>query len=223
MCEDEWLCSNDAGAMLSALGDGSSERKLRLFAVACCRRISKYMGDDAMRLAINLAERHAESLATRRELESKRRESTLLQPILLDSAFESALFLSREAFGDAAMAAWRPVLSDDPEDYRGETYKLATATANASVDVERRAQADLLRDIFGNPFHPTAIDPDWLTPEVVETARHIYEERAFARLSDLANALERAKCGNPALLAHCRAHAHHVLGCWALDSVLGRG
>src|SRR5262249_49840387 len=39
MNETEWLASRDAGAMLRHLGVGAavSDRKLRLFAVACCR------------------------------------------------------------------------------------------------------------------------------------------------------------------------------------------
>ena len=38
----------------------------------------------------------------------------------------------------------------------------------------------------------------------------------------LADALEKAGCTEPAILDHCRGRGPHVLGCWALDLVLGK-
>jgi hypothetical protein len=42
MTESEWLASDDPGAMLQHLGSSASPRKLRLFAVACCRTPEVY-------------------------------------------------------------------------------------------------------------------------------------------------------------------------------------
>lgn len=80
----------------------------------------------------------------------------------------------------------------------------------------------MLRDIFGNPFRPVSLDPAWLTPEVVSLARAIYDDRAFTRRTDLADALERAGCAGADLLAHCRSAGPHVRGCWAVDLLLGK-
>lgn len=40
MTEQEWLECTDATQMLSLVGIESNERKLRLFACGCCRRVS---------------------------------------------------------------------------------------------------------------------------------------------------------------------------------------
>src|SRR5262249_8615865 len=87
---------------------------------------------------------------------------------------------------------------------------------------ERRSQARILFDIFGNPFHPVALGPASLKPTVVSLAQAIYDERAFDRLPILADALEDAGCNNADILNHCRQPGDHVRGCWVVDLVLGR-
>jgi hypothetical protein len=84
-------------------------------------------------------------------------------------------------------------------------------------------QPALLRDIFGNPFRPVALDPAWVTSDVLALARGIYEERAFDRMPILADALQDAGCTNEDVLNHCRdANATHVRGCWVVDLLLGK-
>jgi hypothetical protein len=80
--------------------------------------------------------------------------------------------------------------------------------------------ATTLRDIFGNPFRPVAIDPNWLTPTIVDLAHGIYADRAFDRLPILSDALQDAGFENPDVLAHCRGEGLHVRGCWVVDLVL---
>jgi hypothetical protein len=84
-------------------------------------------------------------------------------------------------------------------------------------------QARFLRDIFGNPFRTVAIDPSWLTSTVVSLAEGIYTDRAFDRLTILADALQDAGCDDPDILDHCRGPGPHVRGCWVVDLVLGKG
>jgi hypothetical protein len=86
-------------------------------------------------------------------------------------------------------------------------------------------QARLVREIMGNPFRPCSFDPAWRYAQdgvVVRIATAIYEDRAWADLPILADALEDAGCDQPALLQHLHAPIPHVRGCWALDLVLGR-
>ena len=53
-------------------------------------------------------------------------------------------------------------------------------------------------------------------------AASIYAERAFDRLTILADALEEAGCDAAELLTHLRWPGPHARGCWALDLVLGK-
>jgi hypothetical protein len=91
-----------------------------------------------------------------------------------------------------------------------------------SAKRERSIQCHLLRDIVGNPFHPTTVADQPLARTTVEIAQQIYDERAFDRLPLLADALEEAGCQDTNILAHCRHPGPHVRGCWVVDSLLGK-
>ncbi len=128
--------------------------------------------------------------------------------------------------------------------------------------------AALLHDIIGNPFRPVLLPwrcrecgipcgppaagyycskcgadearRPWLTMTVLAIARRIYDERDFAGMPILADALEDAGCDNEEILRHCRGEelipsphmpkiglwgklrGPHVRGCWCLDLILGK-
>jgi hypothetical protein len=84
------------------------------------------------------------------------------------------------------------------------------------------AQAALLRDIFGDPFRPVAVEPSWLSTTAVALARHMYESRDFSSMPILADALADAGCPDGDVLEHCRGPNNHVRGCHVVDSVLNR-
>jgi hypothetical protein len=87
---------------------------------------------------------------------------------------------------------------------------------------EAANQAALLRDIFGNPFRPVPLSPDWRTDTAVAIARQTYDSRDFSAMPILADALQDAGCDNDDILAHCRGPGPHVRGCWVVDLVLGK-
>jgi hypothetical protein len=52
-------------------------------------------------------------------------------------------------------------------------------------------------------------------------AHSIYDERRFADVSILPDALEDAGCSDAQILEHCREARMHARGCWAVDLGLG--
>src|SRR5260370_235381 len=70
MTEAEWLTCQDLREMLEYLRGKASDRRLRLFAVACCRRIWDRIAEKSSRQAIKISERYADGRATFEELEA---------------------------------------------------------------------------------------------------------------------------------------------------------
>lgn len=81
----------------------------------------------------------------------------------------------------------------------------------------------LVRCIYGpNPFIPQPFSPAWQTEHAVGIAAKMYDERDFAAMPILADAIEEAGCDNADILTHCREPGGHVRGCWVVDLVLGK-
>ena len=71
MTEAEWLtCTNPQPMLEFVVQSKASDRKLRLFAVACCRRVWHFLFEDEDRKVIDVAERFADKVATNEELDA---------------------------------------------------------------------------------------------------------------------------------------------------------
>lgn len=68
MTEAEWLAATDPTPMLEFLRDKASDRKLRLFAVACCRSIWHLLPNRQAYAVIETAEQFADGKASEEEL-----------------------------------------------------------------------------------------------------------------------------------------------------------
>jgi hypothetical protein len=68
MTEAEWLACPDPHEMLEFLRHKASDRKLRLFAVACCRRVWSLLSDKYSRQALKIAERYADANVSKEKL-----------------------------------------------------------------------------------------------------------------------------------------------------------
>jgi hypothetical protein len=188
--------------MLDFLRGRTSDRKLRLFAAACSRRVWRWI-NELGRAAVEAAEAYADGRISPEELRAAR--------LACRSAGENAAWYA--AASDAFKAAGNAARS----------ARSGVARLNPSgMAAEQSAQAMLLRDIVGNPFHPILANREWRGRRGLTLARTIYDQRAFERMPALADALERDECTDEAILAHCREPGEHVRGCWVLDLLLGK-
>jgi hypothetical protein len=220
MTEAQWPTTDSPEAMLNLLTEQASPRKLRLYAIGCCRRIWHLMRDDRCRHAVEVAQRFVEGRATAFDLEAAGRTVASVARVWGDIG--STVARSTFALGGAAWAATRSsawvAAWDAAFDARGAARDNVKGT---DWEKERAWQAELLRDLVGNPFRPLRLDPAWLTQDVLQLARVIYDEEQFGEMPYLADALLDAGCSHAALLEHCRARTPHYRGCWVIDLLLG--
>jgi hypothetical protein len=227
MTEKEWLVCREPEAMLDVVRFGSSDRKLRLFALACVSVIADRLNRDESKAAVDVIEQYAEGKASRTDLQEAWVGALTALRDIRDDASEQRWHYVSEYAADAVTLAANHQIADTVMG----VASLCTNTLATAADLEEQVgviccehdrQEQLIRDIFGNPFRPGALDPAWLTSTVVALAKGIYEERAFDRMPILADALQDTGCDNDDVLDHCRGPGPHVRGCWVVDLVLGK-
>jgi hypothetical protein len=243
MTEAEWLSCADPTRLMQWERIATTERKLRLFAVACCRRIPALNSDAILAAVIDTVERFADRLATEEEV----RDAHLRADSIADSAGETAddcesvegLSENTVRWQAVHCAAWATHWASFPGELRtvidrcpgaaADGVGLALVGRDYEVDQlekgateERAVQADLFRDIIGNPFRPVDFSTSWRTGTAVSLARQMDESRDFSAMPILGDALQDAGCDNDDLLNHCRGPGQHVRGCWVVDLVLGQ-
>jgi hypothetical protein len=276
--EQDWLACIDPQPMLEFLRGRASDRKLRLFACACCRRIWHLIPQPPVQSGVGIGEQAADGLVSEvdcreaacsvqgvitvrsmREMNAAHAQGRLLTEWELLAVIRTLAFRTlrsdrqrvREVLQQAAEAArcavvraagkqprWHGLTAEQAAAEGYQLYRPAIPGLEPSSWVpqemlaEGAAQSALLRDLFGNPFRPAALDPAWLTwhdgtiPKIAQT---VYDDRDLPsghldphRLAALADALEDAGCTDQDILGHCRGPGPHVRGCWLIDVVLGK-
>jgi hypothetical protein len=246
MDEAEWLACTDPEPMLAFLKREASNRKLRLFAVACCRRIEVLLVDKRSLAALAAFEQYLDGGCGKAEFSlfsSHAREASdaILAPLYGDNE------IVHNAESLAACAVTCALNTTRSKKFAlsaiSSAYYASHAAAAATVfrrtgpspdvgaveNAESLAQAQLLQDILGNPFRRVVLNPDWRTPTVTALAAAAYEERSLPRgtldadrLAVLADALDDAGCTDEQILVHLREPSLHVRGCWVIDLLLGK-
>jgi hypothetical protein len=237
-----WLFCTDPTPMLQFLRRKASDRKLRLFAVACCRRVWHLLTDKQSRKVVDLVEGLADQKGmTERDLHDwgwmrETKEAWCLAEFHAWAAAERTagsivgrvIASARETDGEKARL-WEGTVRRALDD--GHPPAEAVAAGNAAVvnaaewfariaDAERAeqsAQCQLLRHIIGNPFRPYPAPPSWPST-VVQLAESLYagQDCAFALHDALLDA------GHAELAEHFREEQQHPKGCWVLDLLLGK-
>jgi hypothetical protein len=249
MTEAEWLACTDSRRLVAFLPGKPSERKLRLLAVACCRRIWEVLRDGRSREAVETAERYADGEVGVDELAAAH--------VAAEAAFnalwsvEFRIDPEGTPISNAARAAWNTALGlplGEPENILGfgkssgprltGIWCIVVSALHAAgappigFHHEGVAQCRLVRDLLGNPFRPLDLDPAiliWRDNTVVRLAEAAYRERLLpsglldnARLAVLADAVEESGCADSAVPQHLRSGGEHVRGCFVIDLLLGK-
>jgi hypothetical protein len=228
---EEWEACNDPEQMLAWLGDRLSVRKALLFACGCCRELHWRFGDTRSWAAIEAAEQFADGVITA--------EATRLAATEASASWSDAIHLrwterrqtnageNTAMAADSLLSAFRKGNLSEEAIRRGTEH--AAVIVRMGVKKKKPVQAALLRDVAGNPFRPVAIEPAWLTRDVIGLAQASYDDRHLpdgtldgTRLAILADALEDAGCTDVGILSHLRGPGPHVRGCHAVDALLGR-
>ena len=198
LTESLWR-EGDAGPMLWSLRERGTLRKQRLFAVAWYRRwLTDNAPQDDVSEVIDFAEQDADGELGQSEQIFQRNYA---DPAIVGAPGEWAVVAVPSATGIAI-------------------YFLLEGWHDRA---NRQRNADLIWELFGNPFRPVTFDPAWRTTDVLLLARGIYDDRAFSAMPVLADALQEAGCENDDILAHCReADQPHARGCWVVDLILGK-
>jgi hypothetical protein len=208
--EAEWLSCTDPERLLELLRGKVSERKLRLFACACCRVVWNSLPPSGQR-AVEVAERFADGAADALEMTAVRTEvlrDSRRAAGAASSALEAAHWACNNRPAESVLAACRAAANAAVADVPYTEIEMAHRTRLAD-------QAALLRHIVGNPLQPAT--------RVACPAQVLQLAGALYAGGDCAFALHDAllEGGHPELAAHF-AERDHPKGCWALDLVLGK-
>jgi hypothetical protein len=212
MTQSEWLTSSDPHAKLEFLRGKVSDRKLRLFAVACCRGVWDLL-EERSRQAVLIAEHFAEGNAPDADRNKAWEAARIVPRAMREPDYENPFHPDQASAADMATHAVGP-----------STGLIRVAGVTPHLGAHRQPVLDLqrwlVRCIFRYPLLRLTLNATSATATTL--AQSVYSNRSFEQLPILADALEETGCSDAELLEHLRGSGPHTRGCWALDAVLGR-
>lgn len=231
MTEKEWLACAEPKRMLEFLWGKTSDRKLRLYTAACCRRTRHMLPEDATRNGVEVIERYADGRLSSSTMDKLRRQLTKAHKIDSEPRRWTAQFSALRALAYSLFPKLTMLMLTGSTwsadalamERLPESRERGNARFQKVYRTELIALVGLVNDIFGPlPFREVSVRPSCLTSTVLSLAQNIYDEDTFDRLPVLADALEEAGCTTAEVLAHCRGSGPHVRGCWVVDLLLGK-
>lgn len=244
---EQWMNSTDPKAMLKMIPN-VSDRKLRLFGVACCRQTKPR---DSRQLFADRYERQGVDGVPDRQWASnwcsdviltvsKELRANLLREIL-GNPFRSKVCLQCNGLGYLTSKSGHGAFNDQGFwDWGLKVKKPHTIPCRCSP-----------KGIF---LDPITIDPRWRNSTVVGLSQRIYDDNRWDLMPLIADALMDASCNNAEILEHCKNEvryfndggvsywynsvapqiphltpgrakeaAIHVRGCWLIDLFLQLG
>src|SRR5262249_5494942 len=150
-------------------------RAVRLFSCACCRRLWPFLPAES-RASVEVAECFADGLVTTAELEQAHARADAAVLALPTGWTDEGVRLNHApaAASDCTKASAATVLGALALAKRAaDAIALDVAVKTAQSDftsvrdaaraTELNAQAELVREIFGNPYRTVRFSPDWRT------------------------------------------------------------
>jgi hypothetical protein len=207
MTEDQWLASAEPENMLALIRGNARNRLLRFLRFIFG---STFRATDRRLLlfAHAFCERLAKAIETASFCQT---QATNIRSGALDIAEWAVKQAEEKSTDEVAMRIQFAVQ---------QSFSHLRAT-HVPLEPLKRMSADLLRDIFGNPFDIVRMPKSVRVAKVVNLASAILDQESFYLMPRLADALEEAGCRNESVLEHCRQLSEHVRGCWVLDLILG--
>jgi hypothetical protein len=235
MTEADWLNSSDPKLMLDYLRGKTTDRKLRLFACACCYQLWHLLVDSRSRQAVAFAERFVDQQVTLEENNNFAIEWVRSRDAVLKLQYEERKSATTAAARAAFCCCHVDACGGAINAVEAASTSLARTTAQVArsrvirkkvlagaATSSRKRLVILLREIFGNPFRPVRVANSQLPANVALLAQTIYDKRSFNQIIEVAEGLEKAGCTDQDILDHCRQRGDHVRGCWVLDLILGK-